>query len=311
MGNRDRPFDLIVAGELNPDLILHGEVTPEFGQVEKWVAGLALTIGSSSAIFACGAARLGLRVAFIGKVGQDEFGRFMLRNLETYGIDVSAVIQDPHLHTGLSVILARPDGDRAILTYPGAIPALRLADIPAEFLARGRHLHLASYFLQEALRPDVPALFALAHRAGLTVSLDTNYDPSERWDGGLAEALAQADIFLPNAAECCAIAGSAELPVAVDRLAQRLPLLVVKLGAAGALARRGTEEVTAPSIPVSVVDTVGAGDTFDAGFIYGYLAGWPLARALRLACVCGALSTRAAGGTAAQPTLAEAERFMG
>jgi sugar/nucleoside kinase (ribokinase family) len=158
----------------------------------------------------------------------------------------------------------------------------------------------------DALRPDVPRLFDQAHRYGLSTSLDTNYDPTELWNGGLAETLARADIFMPNAAELQAITGRADVEAALETMAKQTPLIAVKLGRDGALARWGAEMIRAETLPVAVVDTTGAGDTFDAGFIYGYLANWELARALRLGCICGALSTRAAGGTAAQPTLVEA-----
>jgi len=205
---KTRRFDILVVGEINPDLILSGNVTPAFGQVEKLVDDAALTVGSSAAIFACGVARLGLKVAFIGKVGADLFGDFMRNTLEQRGVATCGIIIDPGVHTGLSVILNRGN-DRAILTYPGAIPSLRLAEIDQTLLAQSRHLHLTSYFLQDALRGDVPALFDLAHQAGTSVSLDTNFDPQERWDSSLAQALHRSDIFLPNAAECCAIAGTA------------------------------------------------------------------------------------------------------
>jgi ribokinase len=141
---------------------------------------------------------------------------------------------------------------------------------------------------------------------GLTVSLDTNYDPAETWNGGLAEALRRADVFLPNETELRAIAGVADIEAALERLARRTPLVAAKLGAQGAIGRAGDETARAPSLPLDVVDTTGAGDSFDAGFVYGYLAGWDLVRTLRLGCVCGSLSTRAAGGTAAQATLEEA-----
>jgi sugar/nucleoside kinase (ribokinase family) len=301
----EKAFDLLVVGEINPDLILRGDVTPEFGQVEKTVADATLTIGSSSVIFACGAARLGLRVAFIGKVGDDIFGRFMREQMAERGIDTGGVVVDPAIPTGLSVILSRGD-DRAILTHPGSIAALRYAEIDRRLLARARHLHMGSYFMLDALRPDVPALFADARELGLTISLDTNYDPSERWDGGLREALRYVDVFLPNQAELLATAGTPDLGAALEHMARHVTLVGVKLGAQGGAARRGDQIACAAALPVAVVDTTGAGDSFDAGFVYGYLKGWELDRTLRLACACGSLSTRAAGGTAAQPTLAEA-----
>jgi len=303
----DKPFDVIVVGELNADLVLTGDVTPAFGQVEKLIDDATLTIGSSSAIFACGAARLGLRVAFIGKVGADEFGRYMLRELNGRGIDTSQAVVDSALKTGLTVILSRGN-DRAILTFLGSIAALRYSDINPDFLAQGRHLHIGSYYLLDQLRPGILALFDAAQAKGLTLSIDTNYDPSEQWEGGIRDVLERVNIFLPNNTELCAIAGVNDLEAALHALPTQI--IAVKQGAKGALARSGKTIVRAASIPVDVVDTTGAGDSFDAGFIYGFLKGWNTEQSLRLACVCGALSTRAAGGTSAQPTLDEAQRWL-
>jgi len=299
-----RDFDIIVVGELNADLILRGDVVPAFGQVEKIIDEATLTAGSSSAIFACGAARLGLRVAFSGKAGDDEFGRFMLRELNQRGIDTSGVVIDPHLPTGLSVILSRPS-DRAILTHLGSIAALRFDEIDLSLLSRARHLHLGSYYLLEALRPDVPRLFDEAKARGLSISIDTNYDPTEHWEGGVREALQRVDVFLPNETELLAITHEDSIEAGLDRFAE-IPIVAVKLGARGAVAQRGSQIVYADSIPAKVVDTTGAGDSFDAGFVYAYLTGQNLAQALRFACACGSLSTRAAGGTTAQATRDEA-----
>lgn len=303
--NRMKSFDVVAVGELNVDLILSGDVTPAFGQVEKLIDGAALALGSSSAIFACGAARLGLRTALIGKTGDDDLGRVVLRELGARGVDTSGVVVDPRIPTGVSVILSRGT-DRAILTFPGSIPALRYAEIDQALLARARHLHLGSYFMLDALRPHVPTLFETAHSLGLTVSLDTNYDPAEKWDGGLAETLARADVFLPNETELRAITRQADNSAALEALARQVPTLAVKLGAQGAIGRRGDQVARAGALPVAVVDTTGAGDSFDAGFVYAYLAGWELERALRFACVCGSLSTRASGGAASQATLEQA-----
>lgn len=304
-----KDFDILVVGELNPDLVLSGGVTPEFGQVEKLVDDATLAIGASAAIFACGAARLGLRVAFTGIAGDDVFGHFMLGQLKERGIDTGGIIIDPRQRTGLSVILSR-GSDRAILTYPGSIPALRLAEISPQLLARSRHLHLAGYYILDALRPDVPHLFDLAHRLGLTVSLDTNYDPSEKWDGGLAQVLPRTDVFLPNEAEAQAISGKDSVRGVLEVLANQVKVAVVKQGAQGAAAQAGEQFAAAQALPVSVIDTVGAGDAFDAGFLFGYLSGWDLPHSLHLGCICGSLSTTAAGGTAAQPTLEQAQSFL-
>jgi sugar/nucleoside kinase (ribokinase family) len=301
-------FDILAAGEFNPDLILGGDVTPVFGQVEKLVDSADLTIGSSSAIFACGAARLGLRTAFIGVCGADLFGRFMLDKLTGRGVDVSGVIVDPAQQTGLSVILN--DGtDRAILTHLGAIDRLQADQVSDRLLKKARHLHVASYFLQTALRPDLPSLFRRAHALGLTVSLDTNWDPSGTW-GGFDELLGLIDVFLPNENEALALTGASSVEAAAEALGRKCGLAAVKLGARGALACRGGETARAEALAVQVVDTVGAGDSFDAGFLSGWLNGWSLEKALRLGAACGSLSTRLAGGTSAQPTLDETAQYM-
>jgi sugar/nucleoside kinase (ribokinase family) len=296
-------FDIIVAGEINPDLILSGNVEPAFGQVEKLVDSAVLAIGSSSVIFACGAARLGLKVAFIGKCGDDFFGDFMLAEMKERDVDIGNVIVVPGGSTGLSVILNRED-DRAILTSPGLMSTLKAEDIPDNLLRQARHLHVASYFLQESLQPDLHRLFESARALGLTTSLDTNYDPTGQWLG-FDELLAVTNVFLPNQTEACSVAREEDVDRAAMQLSVRVDTLAIKLGADGALGMRNAHMVRVPSLPVKVVDTVGAGDSFDAGFVYGYLQGWPLERTLHAATVCGALSTRKSGGTAAQATLDE------
>lgn len=301
-------FDLLVAGEINPDLILFGDVAPSFGQAEKLVDSATLAVGSSSVIVACGAARLGLRVAFIGKCGRDVFGDFMRDEMAKRGVDINYLLVEPCGTTGISVILNR-GADRAILTHPGLIGALRADEVTDDLLRQCRHLHVSSFFLQDALRPDLPGLFARAHANDLSTSLDTNYDPSEQWSG-MDELLPVTDVFLPNETEACSLTHSGAVDHAAEILAGKVDTLAIKLGPRGTLGvSKGTWARTA-SIPVKVVDTIGAGDSFDAGFLYGYLNRWPLERSLRLATVCGALSTQATGGISAQPTLQQAMERM-
>ncbi len=301
-------FDILVAGEINPDLILSGNVMPEFGQIEKIVDDAKLTIGSSSVIFACGAARLGLKVAFIGICGDDVFGKFMLDEMSKRNVDIGNVIIRSNEPTGLSVILNQTS-DRAILTHSGLIADLQASDVPDNLLCKARHLHVASYFLQTKLQPDLPTLFKRAHTLGLTTSLDTNYDPSEKWLG-FDELLAVTNVFLPNEAEAKSLTNAENIEEAANRLGPKVEALAIKLGKDGALGIFESQKIQTESIPVKVIDTVGAGDSFDAGFIYGYLNKWTLEKSLRLGCVCGALSTQQAGGTNGQPTLVEAMKYL-
>jgi len=302
-------YDVLVLGEINVDLILRAdEIAPVFGQ-ELLVDDATLTMGSSCVIFACGAVRLGLRVGFAGIVGDDEFGRFMLREMKARGIDVEPVIVDPAIKTGITVSLSTAT-DRALLTHLGSIAALAPERVERALFEQARHVHVGSYFLQTGLRDGLPNLLAEARARGLTVSLDTGWDPDEKWNGSLQETLAQTDVFLPNGVEAPAISGEPDVEAALSTLAKRTPLVAVKLGAEGAIARRGEEIVRAAPPAVQVVDTTGAGDSFDAGFVCGYLKGWPLERTLRLACACGSLATRYPGGTNGQPTLDEALELM-
>jgi sugar/nucleoside kinase (ribokinase family) len=296
-----RRFDLLVAGELNPDVIVQSRrLEPEFGQVERLVDRGVLTIGGSGAIVACGAARLGLRTAYASVTGDDGAGHFMLGALRRRGIDVDACRVDPGQPTGLTVILSRGD-DRAILTSPGAMSALTAADVSDELLAATAHVHVSSPFLQDGLQPTLAELFERAHAAGATTSLDPGWDPSERWDT-LDAALDATDAFLPNAAEACRIAREDEPARALAALAERIGTVVVKLGAEGAIARRGDEAVHVSAPSVHAVDATGAGDSFTAGFLHG----GSLEESVRLGVACGALSTPGLGGVDAQPLLGEA-----
>jgi ribokinase len=292
-------LDLLVVGDVNADLVLRGgDLVPAFGQREQLVDHAELVLGGSGAIMAVGAARLGLRVAIAGCVGDDALGRAMLDALD--GVDVSAVrtVAEP---TGVSVGLARAD-DRAVLTALGALATLRADDVPDALLAEARHVHVASPFLQPGL--DVAAVAA---RASGTTSLDPGWDPREHWQ----VAWQDFDVLLPNAQEARRLSGEEDVEAAARALAARGPLVVVKLGPEGALSVGGGELTRVVAPAVEAVDATGAGDSFDAGFLAARLAGEELADALALACACGALSTRAAGGTAGQPTLDEARALRG
>jgi sugar/nucleoside kinase (ribokinase family) len=304
--SRVSDYDLLVIGEINADLIVTGpDPVPEFGQVEKLVDAGTLTMGSSSVITACGAARLGLRTAFVGIVGRDDLGRFMLDAMASRGIDVSHCLHHPTLQTGISVLLTPLGASdrRAILTAPGALGALHSDRIDPALLARARHVHCGGYFLQPGLHEGLPALFAAARAGGATCSLDPNWDPQDRWESHLSQLLAYCDLFLPNDAEARRIAGTADVDSALRTVAPAVCAVAVKRGKDGASLRWGQRILHGSAPPVHVIDTTGAGDSFDAGFLYGFLQRWSPEETLALALACGSLSTLGVGGTTAQPDL--------
>ncbi|MEV6849873.1 sugar kinase [Actinoplanes sp. NPDC051411] len=292
---------MLVVGDANPDLVLRGDVRPRFGQVEQLLTGADLVLGGSGSITAAGCARLGLRTAMLAAVGDDVFGRVVRSELGERGVTLLEA-ESRGTPTGLSVILT-PDGGegRAILTLPGTIPLLRPADISDDLLGRTRHVHVSSLYLQPELADGLAGVFERAHKLGVTTSLDTNWDPSEQWSS-IAEILAQTDVFLPNAAELLAITGA---PAPEEAARSLGTTVVMKDGERGARAWWDGGECAAAGLAVEVVDTIGAGDSFNAGFLAARLGGRSIEESVRWAAVAGSLSTRAAGGTAAQATPAD------
>ena len=315
MGNLAKVIDILVVGEINPDIVVSDpDPVPVFNEVERVVESVQMTVGSSSAIFACGAARLDLRIAYFGVVGDDAFGAFMLDAMRARGIDVSACIVDPALRTGATVILTS-GRDRAILTEMGAIGAMDTGAVPPALVDRARHIHSGCFYLQETSRETLPGFFAAARARGLTTSFDTNWDPTERWDGGVADMLRASDVFFPNAAEARRIARVDDVEEAARTLARigaegrtdGGPIIAVKLGADGALACHADGPlVRVPAMPVQPLDTTGAGDSFNAGFLRAWLDRANLRDCLRWGAATGAISTLRLGGIDGQPTLREA-----
>jgi sugar/nucleoside kinase (ribokinase family) len=284
---RRRP--VLVIGDANADLVLADlEAVPRAGR-EVLAGSCELTLGGSSTLFAAALARLGWPVEFRGKVGRDPLGDLVLDKLSRRGVNVSRVRRDQA--TGITVSISRPP-DRALVTCAGSIATTRSADIPMADLRRFRHLHVSGCFLLRGLRPDLPAILDRARRAGLTTSLDPGWDPRGRWN-----LRCRTDILFVNRLEEPKLRGV------------RADTIVIKKGARGAEARRAGVVVRHPGYLVRARDATGAGDCFDAGFLYGTLSGWDLGEALSFANACGAASTRALGGYEAQPTLREARRL--
>ncbi|MEW5975139.1 MAG: carbohydrate kinase family protein [Acidobacteriota bacterium] len=301
---RNRLPKVMVIGELNVDLVAAGLQTEPIMGSEILAEDLELTLGSASAIFACGVAQLGVPVTFISKVGQDDFGRFCLDALKTRGISTRYVKRDAKTKTGVTLSLSTAR-DRALVTYLGAIAKLRYRDIDPSLFAGHRHLHLTSYFLQSGLKDRFPTLLKKARQMGLSTSFDPNSDPSQSWEPAINKVFAETDILFLNEQEAHQLTGCAETWQALQHLAGQVPCAVIKMGPAGAAAVQNRKVTFMPGFQVSPVDTTGAGDSFAAGFITGFLEGRDIVDCLRMGNACGALSTRKPGGTTAQPNQAD------
>lgn len=303
-------FDVTIAGELNLDLILYGLPEQLLPERELLADRMMLTLGSSSAIVAHNLAALGSRVGFQSRIGDDPLGHIAIERLQQSGADISHVRRVPgSTTTGLTVILHHEQW-RNILTYSGTIAETCWEDLDIDYLADSQHFHFSSYYLQRKLRPRVAELFQHLKAKGLTISLDTNDDPDDCWEGGLHEVLRYVDVFLPNEREASKAAGDEDLERAIRKLSELVPLVVVKLGRQGALAQRGGERFTSPAHQLVPVDSVGAGDSFDAGFLHEYIKGSDLATCLASGNRAGALSTTRPGGTEAFRDAAHRKKFF-
>jgi sugar/nucleoside kinase (ribokinase family) len=300
-------LDIAIAGEINLDLILYGLPEQLPTERELLASGFAITLGSSSAILAHNLAALGSRVGFVTKVGDDSFGILAMERLRERGVDLARVAHGAK--SGVTLIL--PHGaQRHILTYPGTISELRFQDLDLDYLASARHFHMSSLFLQRELLPHVPELFRRMKSAGLSTSLDTNDDPDDGWGSVLEEILPHVDILLPNEHEAMRMSRAGDVETALSRLALKVKTVVVKMGASGAVANRDGYRFSAPAVPVTVIDPIGAGDSFDAGFLHQFLRGADLTACLAYGNLCGAFSTTDCGGTEAFRDAVRMKEFL-
>ena len=301
--------EIAVVGELNVDLVASGLGSePILGQ-EILAEGFEITLGSASAIFACGIANLGRGVTFISRVGADDFGGFCAAALAKKGISTNHIKISEGAKTGVTIVLSTRE-DRALVTYLGAITELGFADVPLEALENHRHLHLTSYFLQSNLRPHFARLMTEAKKLGLTVSFDPNSDPTQSWDEQIFDVIQQTDILFLNETEAKQLTSQIDLGAAIRRLGAYCPCVAIKLGSNGAMALREGEIITTEGFEVEAIDTTGAGDSFAAGFVHFFLDGKDLRECLTFGNACGALSTTQAGGTNAQPNLRQLQDFL-
>src|SRR5579863_3166098 len=292
-------IEVCVVGELNLDLIMYGlpkELVPDR---EHLATNMAFTLGSSSAIFAHNLSVLGTKVGFIAKYGSDPLGKMAAERLSAAKVDISRMKQGTgKTLTGLTVVLPHTQ-HRYILTYPGTMSELQFSDLDMDYVLRARHLHLSSFFLHRALRPRILDLFREAKQAGLTTSLDTNDDPENQWGKDLVEVLKYVDIFFPNDGEAKKVAGTQDLAQALNRLSGLAKIVVVKRGSGATICRSGDEQYALAPPVVQAKDDIGAGDTFDAGFIHLFVRKAKLQDCVAFANIAAAYSVTREGGTEA------------
>ncbi len=293
---KNKAFDVLVVGDLNVDLIMNKiNKMPQIGE-EQRADEMDLVMGGSTAIFASNIAKLGSKTEFMCKLGDDSFGRFLLKEMEKQGVNTESIITDPELRTGATIIFFIEE-DRMMVTYPGAMEHLSSNEISDDILGSARHIHTSAIFFQPKLKEGLADLFRRAKKLGLSTSMDTQWDPEENWDLGLEEILPHLDFFLPNEEEFIRLAGKPDLESALDSVAHFNTCFVIKRGAKGAMMFQNGEKKSIDSLPIpEIIDTIGAGDSFNAGFIHAYLNGKEMETCLNEGNRTAAVSTMAAGG---------------
>ena len=304
-----KKLDIVVVGELNVDLILTGLPSlPEMGQC-RLSKDVQFTLGSASAIFASNIANLGLNVGFVGKMGDDDFGKFILKSLKNRNIDTSRIIRDKKAKTGICVSMSFPE-NYAMASYAGVREAFTLTDVDMDYVLNAGHLHMSSYYLQPGMQDDCAELFRRAKEAGLTTSLDPGGDPSGKWDDSIFNVLKYVDIFLPNEKEALHISKCESIDSALYLFNKTVQTIVIKTGASGVWVKNAQKTIHANAFKIDVVDTTGAGDSFNSGFIYQFYQGSAIDECINWGNACAAISTTGPGGTTAFPNIQEVEQFL-
>lgn len=305
-----KQFDIIALGELNVDLILNQiEGQPEIGK-EKFAKQMTLTLGSSTAIFAANAAALGAKVAFCGMIGNDSFGDLVETSLQKKGVNTGFLIRQDKYATGATICMSY-DEDRANLTYQGAMDYMTLGDISPYVFTETKHIHISSIFMQSGVKRDLMKILTLCKENGVTTSLDTQWDPVEQWDLDYKTVLPMLTVFMPNKTELKFLTHSATLEEAIEKIRPYVNAAVIKCGSRGSLLmRKGMpDRMQAALLNKHVVDCIGAGDSFNSGFITRLAAGDPLDVCQQYGNMTGAVNTTAAGGTTAFTSREDVEKI--
>ena len=304
-----KDFDIIALGELNVDLILNQiEGEPEVGK-EKFAKQMTLTLGSSTAIFAANAAALGAKVAFCGMIGDDSFGDLVESSLKAKGVDTRFLIRQNKYATGATICMSY-DEDRANLTYQGAMDYMSLEDIDPEVFKAAKHIHISSIYMQSGVKRDLKKILELCKENGVTTSLDSQWDPAEKWDLDWKTILPLVTVFMPNETELKFLTRCETLDEALEAIRPYVNAAVIKCGSKGSiLMRKGQPDRKQDALlNKNVVDCIGAGDSFNSGFIARLAAGDDLVRCQEYGNMTGAVNTTAAGGTTAFTSREDVEK---
>ncbi|MGQ9902527.1 MAG: carbohydrate kinase family protein [Fimbriimonadales bacterium] len=284
---------------------------PERG-VCAHVARMELHVGGCASNTGLALAKLGLPVRLAGKVGRDALGDFLLVELNRHGVDTRGVRRSETAGTSSTMVMVHPDGERSFIHYRGANAEFTADDIDWSLIGDCGVFHLAGAYLMPQI-DGVPAAQVLqeAKRRGMTTCLDTTWDASGQWMRTLQPCLPYLDYITPNYGEARMLTGETDPEAIADRLlTEGVGTAVIKMDAQGCFVKNRSVAFYMPACRVEVVDMLGAGDCFAAGWLAGISMGWDLHRTARLANAVGALCVSALGATTGVRPLIETLHFM-
>ncbi len=304
----EKQYDVVSIGDANIDLIVAGSDQMPLPGQEVFVKNMLIHIGGGAALFSMALAKMGLKVAFNGVLGSDYYGRFILDEFSELNIDTSYIRQSEHNNTGISIAI-NPEQDRSFITYMGSNAEVRMEDLNENSMRYGRHVHLTGY--QGSRNHDAYIQMIKKIKSfGATISFDVGWDDSGEWYSGIFEIMSEVDIFFLNELEALHYTGCSEIRESINQMSQHAEHLVVKMGSRGAVSVQNHHMVYRSAYTITAVDTTGAGDSFNAGYMYGVLTGHDTGECLQYGNACGALSVSAYGGNTGIPDQAGVEDFI-
>jgi ribokinase len=294
--NREKIKKICIVGNLNIDLIIRN--IPNFPAWGQEVIGNGYTIVSSgqSAYSAFALRKLNVPVSIIGNVGNDIYGKMILTDLNNAGVITEAVETSRQGKTGITIAIVRPDGERAFVSDTACLSEFTM-DLVLKYQPQiiGSEIicFVGSFFLPGLPICDTTNLLRKTKDLGKTTLLDTGWDPAN-WPketiSTLRKGLQYVDYFIPNMDEAHAITGQKDPYNALrSLLSDGAKTVVIKMGIDGSISNTDSDFVHVPAHPAEVIDAVGAGDVFNAGFMFGTLQGWPVEAGMFFGTVLSAL----------------------
>ncbi len=300
---------VLFVGEINVDIMMGGLASFPVRDKEITCSSFELTMGSSTAICACAFSSLGGNASFVGLAGNDEYGEFMINGMRDFRINTGHILRTEKVKTGVTVNLIYGDS-RTQITYPGTISAFSGKSVDLSVVKQFDHVHIGGPYLQERLVGDVSRILSYAKQEGMTSSLDPQWDADENWQY-MDEWLPLLTYFFPNCDEALSITNTNAISDAVSALTKLTACPIVKSGQKGAFYSWDDVVETIPAYLIDVVDTTGAGDSFDAGFLYAVLEKeMNIKDAIKFAIAVAGRSCMFVGGVNASSTYHDIITFM-